>query len=67
MPAIVRDSALDLFDRLIDELLGARAVTAFVRRRAIEIGLRGAQVAERRLHLRLGRAEMSGDEAIAPS
>jgi len=60
---IVRDALLHFADGLFDEVDGAGAMAAFVRCGAVEIAAGGTEMTERCLHLRLGGAELTGDEA----
>ena len=62
MVPVELDTALDLADRVIHERERLGAVAAFVGGCSVELGLRGAKVIERCLHVRLVREDLTGDE-----
>jgi len=63
MTAVVGDAALDFVDGLIDEIDGALAVAAFVGGGAVQVRPCLAEIRQCCLHLRLGGAELAGDES----
>ena len=60
--AIVRDAGFDFVDGLIHERDRALAMSALVGSRVIQIRARLTEIRQSRLHLRLGRAELTCDE-----
>src|SRR5438270_870360 len=54
------DAGADFTDRLVDQFERALAVAALVRVRGLELGTRGLEMIERRLHVRLSAGRASG-------
>jgi hypothetical protein len=59
---VVPHAVLDLIDRVIHQRDGLLAMAAFIGFGALEIVFRGTQMIECRLHVRLVRKDLSGDE-----